>query len=244
MKHFRYMIIGVFVVVGVCTAAVTNAGLQDYLKDTVKTLTQKKGVTSNEITQGLKEALEVGTGRAIENVSRVDGYYKNPEIKIPLPAGVKKVEKVLRVAGYGEQIDVFEASMNRAAERAAPKAQTIFSDAIEGMNFADARKILDGRDSEATLYFKGKTYDKLTAAFKPIVNKSMSEVGVTRQYQTLDAKIKTIPFAGKRSFDLDQYVTDQSLEGLFSMLAKEEATIRKNPAARGTDLLKKVFGSR
>jgi hypothetical protein len=244
MKYHRRIIIWCFVMVWVFAATVTYAGVADYLKGAVKTLTEKKGTADGDIVQGLKEALEIGTTRAIEKVSLVDGYYKNPEIKIPLPGAVKKVEKILRVAGYGKYVDAFETSMNRAAERAAPEAQSIFSDSIKEMKFEDAKKILNGRENEATLYFKEKTYEKLEAVFKPIVNKSMSEVGTTRDYQALDAKIKTIPYAGKRSFDLDQYVTDKSLDGLFSMLGKEESKIRKDPAARGTALLKKVFGSK
>ena len=112
------------------------------------------------------------------------------------------------------------------------------------MTFADARKILNGADNEATLYFKGKTSDRLQRLFKPIAHDAMSEVGVTRNYQQLDAKVRSIPFADRFSFDLDQYVTEGALEGLFYMLAQEEKKIRQDPAARVTDLLKKVFGGR
>jgi hypothetical protein len=133
--------------------------------------------------------------------------------------------------------------MNRAAERAAPEAKPIFWDAIKQMSFADARQILDGPDDAATRYFQDKTSSRLQKIFKPITRKAMSEVGVTRYYQSLDAKIRTIPFADQMSFDLDQYVTHQALSGLFVMLAEEEKKIRRDPAARVTDLLKKVFAS-
>ena len=175
-------------------------------------------------------------------VSKVNGYYKNPKIKIPLPKAVRKVEKVLRAVGYGPQVDAFELSMNRAAEKAAPKAKAMFWDAIKQMTFSDARKILKGRDNEATLYFKDRTSHKLSQLFKPIVHKAMSTVGVTRKYQELDAKVRSMPLGKDVSFDLDEYVTNGALEGLFYMLAKEERKIRKDPAARVTKLLKEVFG--
>jgi hypothetical protein len=156
---------------------------------------------------------------------------------------VQKVEKLLRATGFGGQVDAFELSMNRAAERAAPEARSIFGDAIRQMTFADARGILDGPDNAATAYFQAKTTDRLQALFKPITHQAMSEVGVTRDYQALDAQIKTIPMVDQISFDLDQYVTDKALDGLFLMLAEEERKIRRDPAARVTDLLRTVFGA-
>jgi hypothetical protein len=177
-------------------------------------------------------------------VSVTDGFYKNPEIKIPLPSAIQKVENLLKTAGYGSTVDAFELSMNRAAEQAAPKAKSIFGEAIKAMRFSDARKILNGRDDEATRYFKEKTSDQLQKIFKPLIHNAMSDVGATRTYQELDANLQSIPFAGNLRFDLDQYVTDQTLNGLFLMLAEEEARIRRDPAARVTDLLKKVFGSK
>jgi hypothetical protein len=217
-------------------------GWGDILKDVQKALGGEESITEAEIIQGLKEALRIGTAKAIEKVSAINGYYKNPEIKIPLPERVQKVEKLLRTAGYGTQVDAFEVSMNRSAEKAAPKAKTLFWDAIKGITFSDAKKILKGRDNEATLNFKDKTSDKLQAIFKPIVHDAMHQVGVTRTYQDLDDKVRSIPFAERLSFDLDQYVTEGALDGLFLMLAEEEAKIRRDPAARVTDLLKRVFG--
>jgi hypothetical protein len=136
--------------------------------------------------------------------------------------------------------------MNRAAERAAPEAKALFIDSIKQMTVSDAKEILQGRDNEATLYFEDKTRGRLNELFKPIVNTAMSEVGVTRSYQELDAKVRSIPFAEKMSFDLDAYVTmtNKGLDGLFFMVAEEERKIRQNPAARVTDLLKEVFGGK
>lgn len=245
MKALRfYSVFLVMTAFGIVLSVPVHAkfGLEDLLKDAKKAVGLGGELSEGKIIEGLKEALEIGTSNAVKLVSKVDGYYGNSQIKIPLPDSVKKVEKALRAVGYGSKVDAFELSMNRAAEKAAPEAKVLFVDAVKQMSFEDARKILDGRDNEATLYFEGKTRGKLTEIFKPIVHSSMSQVGVTRQYQALDAKVRTIPFTDSLSFDLDQYVTNGALNGLFLMLAEEERKIRQNPAARVTDLLKEVFG--
>ena len=216
----------------------------DVLKGIQKGVGGGSAVSETEIVNGLKEALQIGTGNAVQTVSKVDGYYKNPKIRIPLPDTVQKTEKILRAAGYGSKVDEFELSMNRAAERAAPEAKGLFVDAIKQMNFTDAKKILNGRENEATLYFKDKTSPRLREIGKPIVRKAMGEVGVTKSYQDLEQSARSVPFAGTFTFDLDQYVTDKALDGLFLMVAEEEKKIRQDPVARTTDLLKKVFGSR
>ena len=242
MKALRIFV--VLQVIGFCLAqgVTVHAGFGDILKSVQKAI-GGGGLSESKIIEGLKEALEIGTGNAVNLVSSADGYYKNPKIKIPLPGPVQKVEKALRAVGFGPKVDAFELSMNRAAEKAAPEAKALFWDTIKKMSFADARKILDGRDNEATLYFKDKTQDRLLRTFKPLVHEAMAAVGVTRSYQELDAKVRSIPFAGNLSFDLDQYVTERGLDGLFLMLAEEESKIRRNPAARVTDLLKEVFGN-
>ena len=221
-----------------------RAGIGDFLRDLQKSMGTSEGPSDSKVIKGLKEALEIGTGNAVNIVSQVDGYYKNQKIKIPLPSQVKKVEKVLRAIGYGSELDAFELSMNRAAENAAPKAKDLFLEAIKQMSFQDARKILKGRENEATLYLEEKTRDKLTTAFKPIIDRSMSRVGVIEYYRNLDDKLRGIPFAESFRFDLTQYVSDRSLDGLFLMLAQEERKIRENPAARVTELLKEVFGGK
>ena len=219
------------------------SGLQDLFNGAMKALRANQGLTEEDIVKGLKEALEIGTNNAVQLVSRFDGYYKNPKIKIPLPDNVEKAEKFIRGIGFSRQVDEFELSMNRAAERAAPKAKTIFWDAIKNMTFSDARSILSGQDDAATSYFRQKTTSQLHSAFKPIVNQAMSEVGVTRTYQRVEQEMDSLPFIGSKRFDLDEYVTGKALDGLFFMLAEEERKIRQDPAARVTDLLKKVFGS-
>jgi len=217
------------------------AGIGDFLKGVQKSLSGGE-LSESRIIQGLKEALETGTANAVKTVSRRGGYFDNPRIRIPLPGPVKKVEKVLQTVGYGAQVDAFERSMNTAAEQAAPHAKALFWDAIKAMNFEDARRILNGRENEATLYFEERTRNRLTDLFKPLVHKTMAQVGVTRQYQALDDKVRTLPFTDALRFDLDRYVTDKGLDGLFLMLADEERKIRQDPAARVTDLLKEVFG--
>lgn len=243
MKKNGLIILCLVMILGPIPIRSVQAGFTDLLKDAQKAVgLQGGGLSDGEIIDGLKQALEIGTKNAVNTVSKADGYYRNPDIRIPLPGSVQKVEKLLRAAGYGQKVDDFELSMNRAAERAAPEAKAIFWDAIKQMSFDDARKILDGPDNAATTYFREKTGGRLTEIFEPIVHDAMSEVGVTRTYQELDAKVRSIPFAGSLSFDLDQYVTEGGLDGLFFMLAEEEKKIRQDPAARVTDLLQKVFG--
>ena len=184
----------------------------------------------------------MGTDNAVKTVGKEGGYSSNPEIKIPLPGSVLKVQGMLRTLGYGPQLDEFDQSMNRAAEVAAPKAKAIFWDSIKQMSFSDARKILDGGDMAATNYLKEKSSGQLEEAFRPIIHNAMSEVSVTKKYQALSQPLEKIPFAKGTVPDLDGYVTDGALKGLFHMLGLEEKKIRENPAARATDLLKKVFG--
>lgn len=239
------MCIGIFVVIlFIVPVSQIHAGFGDVLKSIQKMTGTSGELTEGDIVNGLKEALEIGTDNAVKMVSSLNGYYGNPEIRIPLPDSVRKVEKVLRGVGFGSQVDAFELSMNRAAEQAAPEARALFVETIKKMSFADARQILEGEDNAATLYFKEKTEKRLGQAFKPIVHSTMSEVGVTRIYQDLDTKVRSIPFAGNLDMDLDQYVTDRALDGLFLMLAEEERKIREDPAARVTDLLKKVFNDK
>ena len=202
------------------------------------------GLSDAKIGSGLKEALQVSTGNAVNLTGKTDGYFLNQAIKILMPEKLRTFEKGLRAVGYGPQIDEFVLSMNRSAEKSAPFAKQIFWDAIGEMTFDDVRKILSGNDTAATDYFKVKTTDKLTAVFKPIVDKSMNEVGVTHKYNELVGYYEKIPFVKKESFDIDHYVVTKALDGLFHVVGEEETKIRKNPTARTTDLLKEVFGSK
>jgi hypothetical protein len=205
-------------------------------------LGQQSELSDVKIGSGLKEALKVGTENTVNLTGRLDGYFLNQAIKILMPEKLRNLEKGLTAVGYGPQVDEFVLSMNRAAEQAAPFAKQIFWDAVGEMTFQDARKILSGHETAATDYFKSKTTDKLTVAFRPVVDQAMNEVGVTRQYKELVGRFQTIPFVKSESFDIDHYVVTKALDGLFHVLGEEERKIRTNPAARVTDLLKEVFG--
>jgi hypothetical protein len=201
------------------------------------------GVSDERAAAGLREALQVGTGKAVGLVGRTDGYFANEAIRIAMPEKLRMVEKGLRAAGYGPKVDAFVLSMNRAAERAAPAAKEIFISAIREMTFDDARRVLSGGDTAATDYFRDKTSDRLRTAFRPVVEKSMQESGVSQRYEAMIGSYRSIPFAGGVSLDLDGYVVERALDGLFYMVAQQEKEIRTNPAARVTDLLRSVFGS-
>jgi hypothetical protein len=197
---------------------------------------------SQDVTAGLKEALAVGTGNAVQMLSKSNGYFGDAAVKILMPEKMQKAAEVLKKAGYQKEVDDFILSMNRAAEQAAPKARPIFEDAVKKMSFDDAQKILKGGNTAATDYFKAKTSSQLTDAFKPVVSDSMNQAGATRSYKALtDRYTSMMPFGKMDSFDLDSYVTGKSLDGMFLKVGQEEAKIRTNPAARTTDLLKKVF---
>ena len=200
------------------------------------------GLTDSKVASGLKEALRVGAENSVKLTGKTDGYFKNEAIKILMPGNLRPLEKGLRAMGFGPKIDTFILSMNRSAEAAAPAAKKIFTDAILEMSFADARKILSGGDTAATDYFKSKTSERLTTAFRPFVEKTMSENGVMKQYKGLTEQYQSVPFAKSESFDVNKYVVEKALDGLFYELAEQEREIRKNPAAQTTSLLKEVFG--
>lgn len=204
-------------------------------------LGSKTGMGDSKIASGLKQALQIGAENAVKLTGKTDGYYRNEAIKILLPKNFRSLEKGLRAVGAGAKIDEFELSMNRAAENAAPQARKIFVDAISKMSIEDARKILNGGDTAATDYFKSKTTADLTAAFRPIVEKSMEKYSVTQQFDALAGQLQSIPFAKSPSLDIHQYVVSKALDGLFFVLGEEEKKIRTDPAARVTSLLKEVF---
>jgi hypothetical protein len=232
----RALAVGAIVLV---TAAPASAQLGRILRGLG--LGRPGGLSDAKIASGLKEALQIGTQNAVNLTGRLDGYFRNEVIKILMPEKLQTLEKGLRLVGYGPRVDEFVLSMNRAAERAAPRAKAIFWDAIGEMSFEDARKILNGGDTAATDYFQDKTTDRLAAAFRPVVDKAMNEVGVTRRYKELIGRYEAIPFVTSERLDIDQYVVTKALDGLFYVVGEEERKIRTNPTARVTDLLKEVF---
>ena len=195
----------------------------------------------SEVVRGLKEALSLGTKTAVQLVSQEDGYFGNEIIKILMPEDLRKITDTLSKIGLQQQVDEFILSMNRSAEKAAPGAIDIFVDAIKAMTFEDATGILTGEDTAATEYFKEKTSDQIYDTFKPVISTSMNEVGATQAYKELSNKYASLPLMSAVAFDLDDYVTNKALDGLFYMVGEEEKKIRTDPAARATDLLKKIF---
>lgn len=196
----------------------------------------------DRVSDGLREALQVGATNAVSRTGRVDGYFKNKAIKILLPKQLQSAESVLRTVGAGKQLDEFVLSMNRAAEKAAPEAGGIFSGAIKEITFDDARKLVRGGDTSITEFFQRKTSSKLTEAFRPIIHHSMEDVGVIKQYKRLAKQAEPLSALGGEKLDLDDYVTSKAMSGLFTVLGEEERNIRRNPAARVTSLLREVFG--
>ncbi|OWY25843.1 DUF4197 domain-containing protein [Sphingobacteriales bacterium UPWRP_1] len=210
------------------------------LKD-VENSMNNKPVTESEIIQGLKQALEIGIGNGSDVVSKLDGYFKNPKIKLPFPPEAQKVEKTLREIGLGSEVDKVVLSLNRAAEDAAKGAKPIFVSAIKQMTIKDAMNILKGTDNAATEYLRKTTSNDLRTAFKPVIDKSLNKVAATKYWDDVIKRYNQIPLVQKVNPDLNAFVTEKALDGLFYMVAQEEAKIRKDPLARITDLLKRVF---
>jgi Protein of unknown function (DUF4197) len=202
-------------------------------------------LSDDEINGGLKEALFTGVKSAISLLGKENGFLDDVRVKIPLPATLVKVEKGMRLAGQGAKVDEFVASMNHAAEKAVPVAVDVFVDSIKQMTFTDAKNILfSNQDDSATRFFRQTTEESLRGKFRPMVEKFTAETGVTQKYKGMVGKLGAFSgILGKDATDLDGYVTQKALDGLFFMVAEEEKKIRKNPLGTASDLLKKVFGS-
>ena len=202
----------------------------------------KSALSNDEIISGLKEALKVGTEKGTNKISAIDGFFKDAAIKILMPAEAQKAEKTLRNIGLGRQVDNAILSMNRAAEDAAKSASPIFINAIKGMSFQDALGILRGGDNAATSYLKDKTTISLTEAFRPVIENSLKKVDATKYWNTVFTSYNKLS-ADKVNPDLSAHVTEKALAGIFYQVALEEQKIRKDPMARTSDILKKVFSN-
>ncbi len=222
--------------------ACTSAQINQAINEVNKATGAEKPLTTAEVGEGLKEALINGISKGSDLVSQLDGYFKNPEIKIPFPPEVKKVENTLRDIGLGSEVDKFVMTLNRGAEDAAKEAKPIFISAIKSMTIQDAWAILKGEDNAATEYLRKTTSLQLKEKFKPVIQNSLNKVNATKYYGDLVTRYNKIPFVEKVNPNLDDYATDKAIEGLFLMIAKEEKNIRMDPVARTTDLLKRVFG--
>jgi hypothetical protein len=232
----------VLVLAGVLFSTVEmNAQL---LKDAKKLVQQKSsgGLTEKDAADGIKEALTNGTGEAVKLVSAADGFFGNPEIKIPFPQDAKIVETKLRQVGLGSKVDEAILSINRAAEDAGKEAKPIFIAAVKNMTVKDAVNIVKGEDNAATMYLKQSSTAELSTKFQPVIKASLDKVSATKYWEDLIKAYNKIPMVQKMNPNLTQYVTDKAIEGLFVMVAKEELKIRKDPKAQTSALLKKVFG--
>lgn len=211
--------------------------------DKLKKTLSGGSLSKEEVGEGLKEALTNGVSKGSDLVSQLDGYYKNPEIKIPFPPEVKQVETKLRQIGMGSEVDKFIESLNRGAEDAAKEAKPIFVSAIKQMTIQDAWGILKGENDAATKYLSRTTSPLLTEKFKPVIQNSLNKVNATKYYSDLVNTYNKIPLVQKVNPNLDDYATEKAIQGLFVMVAKEEKNIRTNPGARTSELLKKVFST-
>jgi len=233
----------VFLTFIVSCLSCTTAQINQALSDANKMMNGDKPLTTSEVGEGLKEALTNGISKGADQVSQLDGYFKNPEIKIPFPPDVKKVEDKLRQIGLGSEVDKFVMTLNRGAEDAAKEAKPIFIAAIKQMTIDDAWAILKGEPDAATQYLKRTTTPQLKEKFKPVIQASLDKVNATKYYSEIVNKYNSIPLVQKVNPDLNEYATDMAMQGLFIMIAKEEKNIREDPVARTTELLKRVFGA-
>jgi hypothetical protein len=218
----------------------TRADLEDLLQSTG--VLGDAALDEKTIVAGLQDALRVGIDRTVRSTSKTNGYFGDPRIRIPLPGQLETIADKLRSVGLAAQLDDLELTMNRAAESAAAGATPVFVDAITSMSFSDARSILHGGERAATDYFEASTRSELAQRFAPIVDASMQKVGVFQLYDQVAKRIVQLPFVDPEQLDLRAFVNDRALDGLFSVLAREEARIREDPGARTTDLLRRVFG--
>lgn len=222
------------------------AGAIDILKSVEETFGGLGGspgaLSDQEISDGLVEALRVGTERVVTQVSATDGYNLDPDIHIPLPGALKDVQKVLKSVGMSSLADDLERRLNRAAEAAAPEAQELFWGAISEMSFEDVQQIYKGPDDAATRYFQKKMTPELTERMRPVVDRSLADVGAIQSYDNMMKQYESVPFVPDAKADLSSYVVDEAMNGIFHYVAIEEAAIRNDPAARTTELLQKVFG--
>lgn len=203
-----------------------------------------KPLTQQEIAAGLKQALEVGTNNVVAQIGKRDGFYRDSSIHIPLPDSLAKVQRTLKKVGLSSYLHELELSLNRAAEQAVPKAKKLFWQAIEEMSWDDVMKIYQGPDDAATRYFKQKMTPALTREMYPVVQQTLASAGVIKAYDRVMKKYYSIPYVPNVKADLNDYVIQQTLNGMFYYLAKEEAAIRHDPLKRTTDLLKRVFGAK
>jgi len=242
------LIIGMFFVTFSVEYGAAEAGFNwlDKGKDLLKSYgggSERSGITVEEIGAGLKEALRVGSENVVSRLGRVDGFNKDSAVHIPLPKQLETVRSVLDKVGMSGRLDDLELKLNRAAEVATPKAKRLFLQAITEMTFDDVKRIYNGPKDAATQYFRSKMSPFLAKEMQPVVNDTLSEVGAVQAYDNVMKKYRSVPFVPDVKADLTNYVIEKGMDGIFYYMAKEEASIRTNPAKRTTELLKRVFGA-
>jgi len=235
-------IITVLIICAGLLAGCTTQQINQTLGGINDVLDSQSGPTTAEVGSGLKEALINGITNGANRASKVDGYFKNPSIKIPFPEDVRVVEEKLRQIGLGKEVDKFVLTLNRGAEEAAKEAVPIFVSAIKSMTIEDAWGILKGEEDAATQYLKRTTQDQLKAKFSPVISSALNKVNATKYYGDIINTNNKVPFVEKVNPDLNEYATQKAIDGLFLLVADEEKLIREDPVARTSDLLKKVFG--
>lgn len=244
----RPIILSITILTSCLLPLTAHAGWGDWLDVIKKTLDSESAgdaLTETDVIAGLKQALTTGSRLAVNQLGKVDGYYADPKVRIPMPDKLQDVESALRTMKQDKLADDFVLSMNRAAEQAVPKARDILVSIVQGMSVEDADGILRGPDDAATSYLREKGGPELKQQFRPVVAQATDSVGVTREYKSLIDNLGMMSsFVDTSSLDIDGYVTDKAIDGLFTLIAREEKSIRDNPAARTTELLKKVFSSK
>jgi len=249
----QYMKKTILVVALVTMACQANAwslkdleSISDKVTESDTSTTTGSGVdalSNDEASSGLKEALSQGVDKAVNSLGAADGFFGNKEVKIPLPDSLKKIEKGMKFIGMGDQSDELILKMNRAAEAAAPEAKALLVDSIKQMSLADAKAILTGPDDAATQYFKKTTSAQMGEKFLPIVTKATEKVQLAQTYNKYASMGSRFGVVEEKDANIEQYVTSKALDGLYLMIAKEEAAIRKDPIGQASSLLKKVFGA-
>jgi hypothetical protein len=243
MKFFTLFITS-FLLLFILLLTPLNAGLFDDVKglfNTGKSGASLAGLSDSDVAAGLKDALGVASSKVVSQLSAPGGFNTDPAVRIPLPDSLQAIQKTMSKFGLGSYMDDLQLKLNEAAELATDKAKPIFVDAIKEMTWDDAKSILSGADDSATQYFRDKTSADIASEMKPIVEQSLSQVGAINSYNQLIDKYKALPLVPDVKANLTDHVLDKGTDGIFHYMAIEEAKIRNNPAARTTDLLKKVF---
>jgi hypothetical protein len=225
------------------SALVAGGGAGAVMTCAAPVLAQLDRITNREAVAGLKGALEKGSETAIAALGRTDGFLGNPQVKIALPESLARAEKAMRRVGMGRQADELVITLNRAAEAAVPEARQLLAESVRKMTVQDAKGILRGGETAGTDYFRRTTRDELHGRFLPIVKQATAKLNLAQQYNQYAERTVALGLLKKEDANLDQYVTQKALDGLYLMIAEEEKKIRKDPAAAGTAILRKVFGA-